>query len=40
MRLRPYKSCDAKTIEKWINDKGVFQKFYNGTWQRLVLYRF
>ena len=27
MRLRPYKSCDAKTIEKWINDKGVFQKW-------------
>lgn len=27
MRLRPYKSCDAKEIEKWIKDKGVFQKW-------------
>ena len=27
MRLRPYKSCDAKIIEKWIKDKSVFQKW-------------
>ena len=27
MRLRPYKSCDAVVIEKWIQDKDVFQKW-------------
>lgn len=27
MRLRPYKSCDAKNIEKWIKDKEVFLKW-------------
>lgn len=24
LRLRPYKQCDANTIEKWIQDKDVF----------------
>lgn len=27
MRLRPYKSCDAAVIEKWIQEKEVFQKW-------------
>ena len=27
MRLRPYKSCDANVIEKWIQDKDVFLKW-------------
>ena len=27
LRLRPYKSCDAKIIEKWIRDKEVFTKW-------------
>ena len=27
MRLRPCKSCDAKVIEKWIQDKDVFLKW-------------
>lgn len=27
MRLRPYKSCDAKVIEQWIKDKDVFLKW-------------
>ena len=27
MTLRPYKSCDAKTIEKWLQDKDVFLKW-------------
>ena len=24
LKLRPYKSCDAQAIEKWIQDKDVF----------------
>lgn len=27
LRLRPYKSCDAETIEKWIRDEDVFKKW-------------
>ena len=27
LRLRPYKSCDAKIIEKWIRNKDVFTKW-------------
>lgn len=27
LRLRPYKSCDAKTIESWIQDEDVFLKW-------------
>ena len=27
LRLRPYKSCDSKTIEKWIQDKEVFKRW-------------
>ncbi|MDO5436412.1 MAG: GNAT family protein [Clostridia bacterium] len=27
MRLRPYKRCDAETIEKWISDRDVFLKW-------------
>ena len=27
LRLRPYKSCDSKIIEKWIQDKEVFIKW-------------
>ncbi len=27
LRLRPYKSCDAETIEKWIRDEEVFNKW-------------
>lgn len=27
LRLRPYKPCDAKTIEKWILDRDVFMKW-------------
>lgn len=27
MRLRPYKSCDAQIIEKWIKDRSVFQNW-------------
>ncbi len=27
LRLRPYKSCDSKTIENWIQDKEVFLKW-------------
>ena len=27
LRLRPYKPCDAKTIEKWIQDRDVFMKW-------------
>ena len=27
LRLRPYKSCDAETIEKWIRDEEVFKKW-------------
>ena len=27
IRLRPYKSCDSKVIEKWIQDKEVFMKW-------------
>lgn len=27
LRLRPYKSADAKTIEKWIQDEDIFQKW-------------
>ena len=27
LRLRPYKSCDAKIIEKWIRDEEIFLKW-------------
>lgn len=27
IRLRPYKSCDSKIIEKWVQDKEVFMKW-------------
>lgn len=27
MRLRPYKSCDAKTIVEWIKDENIFLKW-------------
>ncbi|MBR4557615.1 MAG: GNAT family N-acetyltransferase [Clostridiales bacterium] len=27
LRLRPYKSCDSKIIESWIQDKDVFLKW-------------
>jgi RimJ/RimL family protein N-acetyltransferase len=27
LRLRPYKSCDSKIIEKWIRDEDVFLKW-------------
>ncbi|MCQ2483113.1 MAG: GNAT family N-acetyltransferase [Clostridia bacterium] len=27
MRLRPYKSCDSKVIENWIQDRDVFMKW-------------
>lgn len=27
LRLRPYKSCDAEIIEKWIRDEDVFLKW-------------
>ena len=27
MRLRPYKSCDAKKIVSWIRDEEVFYKW-------------
>lgn len=27
LRLRPYKGCDAQTIEKWVQDKDVFLKW-------------
>ena len=27
LRLRPYKSCDSKIIEKWIQDKEVFKRW-------------
>ena len=27
LKLRPYKSCDAAVIEKWIQDKDVFRKW-------------
>ena len=27
LRLRPYKQCDAYSIEKWIQDKDVFMKW-------------
>jgi len=27
LRLRPYKSCDAEEIEKWIRDEDVFKKW-------------
>ena len=27
MRLRPYKSCDAKKIISWIKDEEVFHKW-------------
>jgi RimJ/RimL family protein N-acetyltransferase len=27
LRLRPYKSCDAQVIEKWIRDEEVFLKW-------------
>lgn len=27
MRLRPYKSCDAETIAKWVQDEAVFRKW-------------
>ena len=27
MRLRPYKSCDAKKIISWIRDEEVFHKW-------------
>lgn len=27
MRLRPYKSCDAETIAKWVQDETVFRKW-------------
>ena len=27
LKLRPYKSCDAQTIAKWVQDKDVFTKW-------------
>ena len=27
LRLRPYKSCDSKIIEKWVQDRDVFMKW-------------
>ena len=27
VRLRPYKRCDSKIIEKWIQDKDVFMRW-------------
>ena len=27
IKLRPYKTCDAETIEKWIQDEEVFKKW-------------
>ncbi|MBR0509830.1 MAG: GNAT family N-acetyltransferase [Clostridia bacterium] len=30
LKIRPYKSCDAETIAKWVQDKDVFMKWSGG----------